>query len=285
MILIEQSQITSVVNQALIEDLGTVGDITSQAIFAVEDRATAIIKSKSSGVVSGCYLLTSLFKTCDQTCTVEVCCKDGASLQPGTVIAKIEGSVCGILAAERVALNFLQRLSGIATITAQYVAAIAHTHAQLLDTRKTTPLLRVFEKAAVFHGGGVNHRIGLFDMILIKDTHVKRAGGAKLALEKALHHRGDRNEPAIEIEVQCIEEFRDVIELQPDRIMLDNMSLDAMRYCAEYRTQRSSAVELEASGNVQLTTIAAIAETGVDYISVGAITHSVTAMDIHLIIQ
>ncbi|MBN2189287.1 MAG: nicotinate-nucleotide diphosphorylase (carboxylating), partial [Chitinispirillaceae bacterium] len=166
----------------------------------------------------------------------------------------------------------------------RYVAAIAHTRATLLDTRKTTPGLRYFEKLAVRHGGGANHRFGLFDMMLIKDTHVKRAGGVGPALKKALAARGNATLPAIEVEVQTMAEFETALALRPDRIMLDNMDLDAMRSCVEKTVASGARVELEASGTITLDTIAAVAETGVDFISCGAITHSAPAPDLHLII-
>ena len=176
-------QVDAIIQRALAEDLGT-GDCTSNALFSPDDRAEAIVRSKEHGVLSGAYLLSPLFSRIDSTIAVDLLLDDGALLAPDAEICRIQGPVRGILAGERTALNFLQRLSGIATITSTYIAAIAHTKARLLDTRKTTPGLRSLEKLAVRHGGGVNHRFGLFDMMLIKDTHVKRCGGVTAALKK-----------------------------------------------------------------------------------------------------
>jgi nicotinate-nucleotide pyrophosphorylase (carboxylating) len=283
----ENELIHRIIHQGLDEDLGDAGDITSNAIFSDSDTAAAVIRCKADGVLSGSKLIAPIFSQCDSRITTTLQQSDGAVLHPGTVIGTIEGPVRGILSGERICLNFLQRLSGIATLTSKYVKAISHTTTRLLDTRKTTPGLRYFEKAAVRDGGGCNHRFGLFDMILIKDTHVKRAGGVIAALEKAFAFRthGTHATLKIEIEVQSVEEFTDALSLQPDRIMLDNMSLDEMRIAVALRNKRDARCELEASGNIQLGTIAATAETGVDFISVGALTHSAPALDIHLLIQ
>jgi nicotinate-nucleotide pyrophosphorylase (carboxylating) len=270
---------------ALDEDLGTAGDITSAALFSDADHARAVIKSNDAGVLSGTYLLGPLFSRINRETALAVRLNDGDRLAPGTEICLIEGPVKAILAGERTALNLLQRLSGIATLASQYTAAIAHTKARLLDTRKTTPMLRVFEKLAVVHGGGANHRSGLFDMILIKHTHVKRAGGIGAALEKAYAFR--RSAPAniaIEIEVGTMIEFEEALARRPDRIMLDNMDCETMRQCVEKNLASGAGVELEASGAITLDTIAAVAHTGVDYISCGALTHSAPALDLHLLI-
>jgi len=280
------SVIEKAVQSALEEDLSTVGDITSIALFATGDVASAVIRSKAQGVLSGCSLIAPVFRRCDPAVTVEVEAADGDRIDCGTVLARLSGPVRGILAGERSCLNFLQRLSGIATMTARYAAAIAHTQCRLLDTRKTTPGLRFFEKAAVRDGGGRNHRYGLFDMMLIKDTHVKRSGGVANALHRAFAWRDAADMPcAVEIEVQSVTEFSDAFALGPDRIMLDNMSIDDMRTCVERRNAAGSRCELEASGNVTIDTIADVAQTGVDYISVGALTHSAPSLDIHLVIQ
>jgi nicotinate-nucleotide pyrophosphorylase (carboxylating) len=275
------------IDQALDEDLDGAGDITSTALFSEDDTATAVICSKEEGVLSGSKLVTPIYSRCDVQITAVPHLYDGNILTPGAVICTIKGPVRGILAGERICLNFLQRLSGIATLTSKYAKAIAPTKTRLLDTRKTTPGLRFLEKAAVRDGMGCNHRFGLFDMMLIKDTHVKRAGGVKPALAKAYAFRrhNENSMVKIEIEVQSIAEFSDALPLGPDRIMLDNMSLDDMRSCVTMRNTCGSVCELEASGNIQLATIASVAETGVDFISVGALTHSAPALDIHLIIQ
>jgi len=270
---------------ALAEDLGKGGDCTSNALFSPKDIGSAVIKSKEKGVLSGTYLLAPLFFKIDPSLSVAVLLSDGAPLEPGSEICRLKGSVRSILAGERIALNFLQRLSGIATMTARCVAAIRHTRAKLLDTRKTTPCLRALEKLAVRHGGGTNHRSGLFDMILIKDTHSKQCGGVTAALKKAMTSRGKAKEPKIEIEVQNAAEFAEALALRPDRIMLDNMSADAMRRCVEKMSKNCDMrVDLEASGNISLDNATEVAETGVDFISCGAITHSAKALDIHLVI-
>ena len=282
----EKTIIDDIIARAVFEDCSTYGDITSNAIFNPETKADALIRSKESGILSGCYLLQPIFNSIDPSLCITILQSDGQPIVAGTRICTVHGSIRSILAGERLALNFLQRLSGIATITAQLKQLIAHTHTKLLDTRKTTPTLRYFEKRAVADGGGINHRFGLFDMILIKDTHVKAAGGIKPALLKAFASDDVKlRHVKVEIEVQSRDEFLDAVELSPHRIMLDNMPLSLMADCVEYIHKKNIHIELEASGNITGTTIASVAETGVDYISVGAITHSVKALDIHLVIE
>ncbi len=276
----------SLIRQALTEDLGTRGDLTSQALFDTRESARAVIESKSEGVLSGVRLIEPLVHRLDHALAVNVLLHDGAALAPGTRICELAGSLRAILAGERVALNFLQRLSGVASATRRLAFMIAHTKAKLLDTRKTTPLLRMLEKEAVVHGGGNNHRFGLFDMILIKDTHIKAAGGVGPAVRKAQEYaRRTKAGVKIEVETQTIEEFQTALACKPDRIMLDNMSLADMAACVKLRGASGASVELEASGNVNVETIVAIAETGVDFISAGSITHSAPALDIHLVIE
>jgi len=280
-----QKQLSELLDCAIAEDLGTGSDCTSLALFSHKDTCSAVIRSREKGVLSGAYLLAPLFSKIDPSLSLTVLLKDGAALAPGAEICRLKGSVRNILAGERIALNFLQQLSGIATLTARYAAEIRHTKAKLLDTRKTTPCLRMLEKLAVRHGGGGNHRSGLFDMMLIKDTHVKQCGGVTVALTKAMRARGTAKKPEIEIEVQNAAEFTEALALHPDRIMLDNMSADDMRGCVEALPKACGMrIELEASGNITLDNIAKVAETGVDYISCGAITHSAPALDIHLIV-
>ena len=281
---IDEQLLFKTIDTALKEDLGTNGDITSDAVFMDSDQAEAVVKSKAEGVVSGIYLLKPLFTKIDDKLRVELKIADGDKIQKGTVLCTLHGPVKAILAGERIALNFLQRLSGIATITSKYVESIKHTNARLLDTRKTTPMLRYFEKLAVLHGGGCNHRFGLFDMILIKDTHVKRAGGVGKALVNALNFRGNDTSLKIEVEVQSVAELEEALQFDPDRIMLDNMSIADMKKSVEIVELSGKHAELEASGNITLTTIAAVAETGVDFISCGSITHSAPSLDIHLVI-
>jgi nicotinate-nucleotide pyrophosphorylase (carboxylating) len=222
----------------------------------------------------------------NRSLSVKVLLKNGAPLAAGSRICELSGPVRAILAGERVALNFLQHLSGVATATNTLTRLISHTKAKLLDTRKTTPLLRALEKEAVVHGGGLNHRFGLFDMVLIKDTHVKAAGGVVPAVRnaRAFVKKSGRT-TKIEVETQSVEEFTDALSCRPYRIMLDNMSIADMAVCVRLVKKSGVHVELEASGNVTADTIVNIAETGVDFISVGSITHSAPALDIHLVIE
>ena len=280
----DTDSIRSLIKQALSEDLGSAGDITSESIFSNEDRVQALIKSKDTGILSGRYLIGPVFHEIDTTLTVDLHVEEGAPLSVGTEIGTVSGAIKSILAGERVVLNFLQRLSGIATRTAALVGLIDGTRAKLLDTRKTTPVLRSLEKRAVIAGGGCNHRMGLYDMILIKDTHVKAAGGPAAAVHKARDYCRTHRDIPVEVEVQSLEEFFEALSAKPDRIMLDNMSIDEMRSCVGHRDGKDPSVMLEASGNVTEQTVRAIAETGVDFISVGALTHSISALDIHLII-
>ena len=275
----------TIVEQALSEDLGGAGDVTSNAVFDKDQIGRAVIKSKDTGVLSGVFLLEPVFHGLDPSVEVMRCLQDGAALSPGAEICHLSGPLRSICGAERISLNFLQRLSGIATATARLASLISHTKARLLDTRKTTPLLRALEKRAVIHGGGMNHRFGLFDMALIKDTHVKAAGGVAKALTRVRARVAAMEHPVrIEVEVQTWNELLEALPLKPDRIMLDNMTIDLMAACVERARSVAPRIELEASGNVNEQSIARIAETGVDFISVGAITHSVRALDIHLII-
>jgi nicotinate-nucleotide pyrophosphorylase (carboxylating) len=275
----------SLISHALAEDLGALGDITSNALFDKNDVCSAVIKSKANGILSGVQLIAPLFNHIDPSLEVAVLADNGAMLTNNTRICTLHGPIRSILAGERVGLNFLQHLSGIATATHDLTDLIRHTKAKLLDTRKTTPLLRLLEKQAVAHGGGHNHRFGLFDMILIKDTHVKAAGGVIPAVTRAQEYMQTKSLAVkIEVEIQSVNEFKEALTCHPDRIMLDNMNLDDMATCVSLKAASGLNVELEASGNVSASTIVSIAETGVDFISVGAITHSAKALDIHLVV-
>ncbi|MDG5814721.1 carboxylating nicotinate-nucleotide diphosphorylase [Chitinispirillales bacterium ANBcel5] len=280
----KEKLIQSAVKTALNEDLGDSGDVTSNAIFNDGDRGDALIKSKGSGILSGSYLIAPVFDACGGDVKVEMISQDGDILKPGTEICRLHGPVKQILAGERTILNFLQHLSGIATAVSSIVEKLSKTNTKLLDTRKTLPGLRFFEKQAVVDGGGFNHRFGLYDMILIKDTHIKKAGSVKEALVKAFRYREKYTELKIEIEVQSVEDFCIALDMKPNRIMLDNMSIDTMKYCVNKRNTEQKSVELEASGNISIDTAFAIAQTGVDYISCGSVTHSTAALDLHLII-
>ncbi len=268
---------------ALDEDLGTGGDITSQAIFGADDLCRARIASKASGVLSGASLISSLFGLVDNRIACSEVLSDGSRLSAGTVIARLAGPVRGVLAGERVMLNILQRLSGVATMSARMVEAMKPHRATLLDTRKTTPGMRALEKKAVVDGGGSNHRFGLFDMVLIKDTHVKAVGGVGEAIRRVRATRPGMPAVKIEAEVQDEEQFHEALAEKPDIIMLDNMSCERIAACVA--EARGSGVLLEASGNVSLETIGAVAATGVDFVSVGSVTHSAPALDIHLVIE
>lgn len=276
----------SLISHALSEDLGDRGDITTDALFEKNDAGHAVIESKCPGVLSGVQLLEPLFHHIDAGLSIELHLENGAALTDGSRICDLHGAIRSILAGERVALNFLQHLSGVATATRDLTDKISHTKAKLLDTRKTTPLLRLLEKEAVLHGGGRNHRFGLFDMILIKDTHVKAMGGVLPAVARAKEFVGASGLPVkIEVEIQTRKEFEQALASGADRIMLDNMTVPAMADCVALARKNKIPVELEASGNVSAQTIVSIAETGVDFISVGAITHSAKALDIHLVME
>jgi len=265
------------------EDFADIGDITTGAIFGENTQVCALIKSKESGILSGVKFITSAFEILDNNCNVRVLKADGDELTKDMVIAEIEGNIKTILAGERTVLNLLQHFSGIATATNKLVQKIAHTNTKILDTRKTTAGLRFFEKEAVLHGGGQNHRFGLYDMILIKDTHVKAAGGPDIAVKKAQEYKSaNKSDVKIEVEVQNLQEFEKALSANPDRIMLDNMNIADMKSAVERKNKVAPQTEIEASGNVNGDTIVQIAETGVDFVSVGAITHSVKSLDIHL---
>ena len=276
---------TELIGRALFEDLGIDGDITSQAVFGEHRAGRALIRSKDRGTLSGAYLIEPIFHAISPSVEIKTMIRDGEKIFPGSEICFLDGPLQSICAGERLCLNFLQRLSGIATATAKLVELIAHTKAKLLDTRKTTPLLRSLEKRAVTHGGGTNHRFGLFDMVLIKDTHVKASGGVSQALAKVRSNVANlKKTVSVEVEVQTWDELLEALPFKPDRIMLDNMSIELMAACVTHVRMVEPKIEIEASGNIDEKSIVNKAETGVDFISVGAITHSVKALDIHLVI-
>jgi nicotinate-nucleotide pyrophosphorylase (carboxylating) len=272
--------VESAVCAALEEDLGRAGDITTQATIPASASATAVIATREHGVVAGLPLARAAFRLLDPNITFECCMDDGARVMRGDVVARISGPARAILSAERVALNYLGRIGGIATLTWHYAARISHTKARVCDTRKTTPGLRAFEKYAVRCGGGANHRFGLDDAVLIKDNHIAVAGGVAAALRAAKAHGGHLVK--IEIEVDTLDQLREVLDEGADAILLDNMTLEQLREAVSLIGGRMT---VEASGGVTLDTIAAIAETGVDLISVGALTHSAPALDLGLDIE
>lgn len=268
--------IADAVRAALKEDLGTAGDVTSKATIPEGMRATAAIGSRRPGVIAGLPLAVFAFREVDPSIRVDVLKQDSDRVEPGAVVARIEGPARGILAAERVALNYLCHLSGVATATAALVAETEGTRARIADTRKTTPGLRVFEKYAVRCGGGVSHRHGLYDAILIKDNHIAVAGGVGEAVRRA---RAAGTGLTIEVEVTSLAELTEALAEKPDIIMLDNMKPAVMREAVVMVAGRAM---LEASGNVTAATVREIAGTGVDIISSGWITHSAPALDLGL---
>ncbi|MCW2276284.1 carboxylating nicotinate-nucleotide diphosphorylase [Rhodoblastus acidophilus] len=269
------------VRAALDEDFGRAGDITSQATIPAEARARAVIAArKKPGVLAGLDLAKKAFELVDPTLTFEALAGDGDHLAPGAIVARIEGSARGILSAERVALNFLGRLCGVATLTSHYAQAIAHTKAKICCTRKTTPGLRAFEKYAVRCGGGMNHRFGLDDAVLIKDNHIAVAGGVVPALRAAKNFVGHLVK--IEIEVDTLDQLQEVLAEGADVVLLDNMTTDQLHDAVKMIGGR---MRSEASGGVALGAVKDIAETGVDLISAGALTHSAPTLDLGLDIE
>lgn len=268
------------IDEALAEDIGS-GDHTSLATVASDAINTAILLAKQDGVLSGLELAHSIIQRVDPT-VVEIChSKDGETLSKGDIIMTLTGKTHSILKLERLMLNCLQRLCGIATTTKKYVDAVKGTNTTILDTRKTTPLFRHYEKAAVKHGGGQNHRIGLFDMILIKDNHIDAAGGIKPALEKAKEYLTINNlQLSIEIETRNLEEVETVIQTGiANRIMFDNFQPSMVTEAVKMTARQ---METEASGGITIENIHDYAITGVNFISVGALTHSVMSLDLSL---
>ena len=268
-------EIMSRVESALSEDIGP-GDATSNSIVAADAQLDARIVAKESGVIAGLLVARSAFQRLDPQVSFSAKVKDGELISAGQTAAEIKGPARAILSAERTALNFLGRMSGIAARTRAFVDAVQGTRAKILDTRKTAPNLRATDKMAVRLGGGQNHRFGLYDMILIKDNHIDFAGSITEAVKRA---REQKNSLVVEVEARSLAEVAEALELQVERIMLDNMPLEEMREAVRLNKQR---VKLEASGNVTLANVRQIAETGVDYISVGELTHSVKALDVSL---
>ncbi len=266
--------------RALAEDLGT-GDITSECFIPADHRSTARIIAKENAVLAGTEVAGEVFRQVDPAIEIEIRKHDGDTMGPGDLILMAAGPTRALLSAERTALNFLQRLSGIATLTRRFVDAVAGTRAVILDTRKTTPGLREFERLAVRAGGGVNHRFGLFDRVLAKDNHLAITGdatGLQRAIEEAKKRAPDI---LVEIEADTLDQVRLLCGLRGvDIILLDNMSNDQLREAVEIRGDKK--ILLEASGGVNLDTVAAIAATGIDQISVGALTHSARAIDLSM---
>lgn len=280
----EQQAVSNLLRLAWAEDLGTIGDITSQAMIPPDLPGKAVIIAKESGVIAGLPILPCVFSSISTGTSLEVLSEDGLLINQGSTLAIIHGPMRAILAGERIALNFLQRLSGIATYTKKFVDQLEGTTCQLLDTRKTTPGWRVLEKYAVRCGGGSNHRMGLFDAVMIKNNHLAVMRRQGLSLTDVVSKvRSEVTLPSlIEIEVETLEQLDAILRVSPDRVLLDNMTIDQLNDSVHLRNQIAPEVKLEASGGVTLANIRDIALTGVDFVSVGALTHSAPALDICL---
>ena len=272
----ENILVDKIIEQALLEDIGT-GDITTESIIPSNLKAKGIIKTSDEGVVAGLDIARLVFQKLDSDNTFQEKIIDGTKITQGKLLAEITGSARTILKGERVALNFLQRMSGIATITSKFCQEVKDFPVRIVDTRKTTPGLRILEKYAVRMGGGHNHRFGLYDAVLIKDNHIAAAGGIKSAVNsvrKQISHT-----VKIEVEVENLSQLQEALEMRVDVIMLDNMNLNVMKKAVKTAKDK---VLLEASGRVTLENVREIAQTGVDLISIGALTHSVKSLDISM---
>jgi nicotinate-nucleotide pyrophosphorylase (carboxylating) len=269
--------VAEAVKRALAEDLGRAGDITSAATIPADATAAGLIATREAGVIAGLALAEAAFREMDPAVSFEAAVADSDAVAAGAIVARISGNARALLSAERVALNYLSHLSGIATLTRRYADAVAGTNAKITCTRKTIPGLRAFEKYAVRCGGGSNHRFGLDDAILIKDNHIAVAGSVSEAIRRAKAFAGHLVK--IEVEVDTLDQLREALSAGADAILLDNMRPAMLRQAVAVAAGK---VVLEASGGVTLETVAAIAETGVDFISVGALTHSARALDLGL---
>ena len=276
---LEFTAIKPVIDFALNEDLGS-GDITTNALVPGEMKAKATMVAKSSGVIAGLAVAEYVFKSLDKDIRWQTFINDGGHVTKGDLILEVSGSYRALLSGERLALNFLQRMSGIATMTDNYKNQLEGSKVKILDTRKTVPGLRLLDKYAVRMGGGTNHRIGLYDMVLIKDNHIKVAGGITKAVAQI-----KKNIPVgfkIEVETTSIAEVNEALTAGADIIMLDNMDNTTMRECVKIINKQA---KVEASGNMTIERLREVAETGIDFISIGALTHSVTALDISMNIE
>lgn len=286
------SKTKPLIKLALKEDLGIKGDITTNFIIPKDKKIEAIITAKEPGIICGLDVARLVFETIDKSLKFKKVKKEGSRVKKGQIVARVKGRARGILTGERIALNFLQRLSGMATLTERFASKLKGYKTVLLDTRKTTPGLRILEKYATKVGGATNHRFGLYDAILVKDNHIKIAGSISRALEKVKEINpctrrfgGGVKNKKIEIEVTNLIELREALQFKVGRVMLDNMSPETMKKAVVLIREKSKNIEIEASGGVNLKTIKKIADCGVDYISVGAITHSAKALDISMKIK
>jgi nicotinate-nucleotide pyrophosphorylase (carboxylating) len=272
--------VAEAVRTALLEDLGLPGDITTNALIPAEAKSDAVLSLREEGCIAGLPLAIAAFRALDPEISIEIDVREGALAGGGSVIARISGKTRAILSAERVALNFVQHLSGVATATHHFAEAVAGTQARIVCTRKTTPGLRAFEKYAVRVGGGFNHRFGLFDAILIKDNHISAAGSVSTAIERARAATGHLVK--IEVEIDTLVQLEEALQHNIDAVLLDNMAVPELKNAVARAKTIRPGIVCEASGGVRLVTVRAIAETGVDMISVGALTHSVKSLDIGL---
>jgi nicotinate-nucleotide pyrophosphorylase (carboxylating) len=269
---------------ALEEDLGTAGDLTCQAVIPEGMQGRACFVVRKAGVIAGLPMISRVFAAVEPRLNIEVTAQDGEKVIPNTRLATLTGPLRGILMGERTALNFLQRLSGVATQTFQFAEQLKGTTCRLLDTRKTTPGWRILEKYAVRCGGGHNHRMGLFDAVMIKDNHLAGLRHEGTPLHTAIQQARSKvqKKTIIEVEVEHLDQLREALSAAPDIVLLDNMKPDLLRAAVQMRNELAPEVKLEASGGITLNNIRAVAATGVDCISVGALTHSAVALDIAL---
>jgi len=272
-------QIDAIISNALAEDIHS-GDITTQALQLKAGKASAFLKAKEDMIVCGLHVVARVFSLLDANSLFRARCVEGDFVTAGAIIADLSGEAALLLQGERVALNLLQRMSGVATLTAGYVKEVAGTKARIVDTRKTTPGLRILEKYAVRIGGGINHRTGLYDGVLIKENHIAAAGGIAEAISRV--RRYIPHTLKIEIETESLADVAEALSAGADIIMLDNMDVAIMKEAVALIAGRAI---VEASGGVTLATVRAIAETGVDIISVGALTHSAPSMDISMLLE
>ena len=277
-----ENLINKLLDLGIEEDINT-GDITTESIIPASMNGVATMTAKQDGVISGLDIVKMVYDRFQDNVIFTPYFKDGDAVRKGDVILRIEASYPTLLRGERLSLNIFQRMSGIATETARYVRELEGTHTELLDTRKTAPGLRVLDKMAVKHGGGTNHRMGLYDMAMIKDNHIKMAGGIAKAVEQVRAHIADGIK--VEVETTNLDEVRQAIEAGADIIMLDNMDNAAMTEAVRIIKEAGRGIKTEASGNMSIPRLKEVAATGVDYISVGALTHTVKAMDISMNVQ
>ncbi len=277
-----ENLINKLLDLGIEEDINT-GDITTESIIPESMNAAATMTAKQDGVISGLEIVKMVYDRFQQDVVFTPYFKDGDAVKKGDVILKVEATYPTLLRGERLSLNIFQRMCGIATETAKYVKELADTHTELLDTRKTAPGLRVLDKLAVKHGGGTNHRMGLYDMAMIKDNHIKMAGGIAKAVEQVRARIAEGIK--IEVETTTLDEVNQAIEAGADIIMLDNMDTQTMTEAVKIINAAGKGIKTEASGNMSIPRLKEVASTGVDYISVGALTHTVKGMDISMNIQ